>query len=99
MKVILTICLILVYLLIGYVITSVMTALDPNSWDDDLILFFGTVLWPIFTVPSIIISIVAKIVIWLGNKIAVYPISIALIIKSIIERKRKENSDEDHHST
>lgn len=100
MKVILIICLILAYLLIGYVITSVMLALDFSDWadDPDIMLLAGSLMWPILNIPIIVILIIAKIVIWLGNKIAVFPVSIALVIKTIIER-RKGKLNEDHYST
>ena len=101
MKILLISGLILIYLLIGYVLTAVMIALDFSDWADepDMMLLAGTLMWPFFNIPSIVISIVAKIVTWLGNKIAVYLVSIALIIKAIIERRRKEKLNEDHHST
>lgn len=92
MKVILIIGLILAYLLIGYTITSIMIALDFSDWaeDPDFSLFVGTLIWPITIVPLIVILIIAKIISWLGRKIALYPVSIALIIKTMIERRNEK---------
>lgn len=92
MKVILIIGLTLAYLLIGYVITSIMVALNFCDWAEypDFSLFAGTLMWPFMNIPLIVIFAIAKIIAWLGRKIAVYPVSIALIIKTIIERRNTD---------
>ena len=95
MKVTMIICLILAYLLIGYIITSIMIALNFSDWADypDFTLFFGSLMWP-FTNVLIVILIIAKIIAWRGRKIALYPVSIALIIKTMIERRKGKLNEE-----
>ncbi len=90
--------LIFLYLLFGYVFTTVLLSLGEDfcenvaPWlatnDVDFSLFIGSSLWPFMIFLMIIIAF-CKVVSMIGNKIAVLPVTMALLIKYKIEKKEE----------
>lgn len=90
---------IFLYLLFGYVFTTVLLALGDDfcekiaPWltthDPEGSLFLGCTMWPIGIFLMVIIAF-CKVVSMIGNKIAVLPVTIALLIKYKIDKKEEE---------
>jgi len=90
---------IFLYLLFGYIFTTVLLALGEDfcekiaPWittiDPDFSLFIGSTLWPLMIFLMILIAF-CKVVSIIGNKIAVLPVTIALLIKYKFEKKEDE---------
>ena len=91
MKILIPAILIFMYLIIGYVVTTVLFAVDFLDQDDDpeFSLVFGTMFWPWFVVIGMFF-LIAKIISCIGKKIAVMPVSIALGIKYVLEKDKKK---------
>lgn len=94
MKILIPIICIFVYLIIGYVITTILLAIDFADWNDepDMMLIFGTIFQPC-SIIVIIFYLVMIIVSKIGKKLAVIPVSIALSIKYILERDIEDDND------
>lgn len=98
MTVLIVIGLIFLYMLFGYIFTTVLLALGEDfceevaPWittlDPGFSLFVGSTLWPFFIFLMILIAF-AKVVSIIGNKLSVLPVTIALFIKYIIEKKEE----------
>ena len=75
------------YLLIGYVFTTILLVLDFSDWneDPDIMLFFGTICWP-FLIILLILLAIGKLIVLIGDKLAIIPVTLVLIIKSLIVR-------------
>lgn len=91
MKILIPAFLIFVYLIIGYVVATVLLAVDFLDYDDDpeFSLVFGALFWPWFVVIGILF-LIAKIISCIGKRIAVMPVSIALGIKYVLEKDKKK---------
>lgn len=96
MMVLIVIGAIFLYLLFGYVLTTVLLALGDDfcekiapwvtTYDPELSLMLGCTLWPLFIFLMVLIAF-CKVVSVIGNKIAVLPVTIALLIKYKIDKK------------
>lgn len=96
MKVLIVLGCIFLYLLFGYVFTTVLLSLGDDTcgsiapWlttnDPGFSLFLGSSMWPFMIFLMILIAF-CKIVSVVGNKIAVLPVTIALLIKYKINKK------------
>ena len=89
------------YLLFGYIFTTVLLALGEDfcekiapwvtTYDVECSLMVGCTLWPLMILLMVII-VFCKVISVIGNKIAVLPVTIALLIKYKIE-KREDNNE------
>jgi len=94
------------YLLIGYIIAMILVALDDNPWGvmryanrpDEVMVAVVTALWPVL-IPMFIIWLLWELIKFIGNKIVVIPISIALGIKCILEKNLKEKENESNSAS
>ena len=91
MKILIPAILIFLYLIVGYVIAAVLLAIDflDNDEDPEQSLVFGTIFWPWFIVIGMAF-LIAKIISYVGKRIAVMPVSIALGIKYVLEKDKKK---------
>lgn len=92
MKILIPAILIFVYLIIGYVVSTVLLAVDFLDQDDDpeFSLVFGTIFQPWFVIIGILF-LIAKIISCIGKRMAVMPVSIALGIKYVLEKDKKND--------
>lgn len=99
MTVLIVIGAIFLYLLFGYIFTTVLLALGEDfcesiaPWistiDSNFSLFVGSTLWPLMIFLMVLIAF-CKVVSVIGNKLAVLPVTIALLIKYKIEKKEND---------
>ena len=88
------------YFLIGYIIAIILVALDDNPWGtmryanrpDEVMVAVVTVFYPVF-IPMFIIWLLWELIKFIGNKMAVIPVSIALGIKYILEKDIEDDND------
>lgn len=94
MKILIPVILIFVYLIVGYVVSTVLLAVDFLDQDDDpeFSLVFGAIFQPWFVIIGILF-LIAKIISCIGKKLAVIPVSIALGIKYVLERDIGDDND------
>lgn len=94
MKILIPAILIFMYLIVGYVVTTVLLAVDFLDQDDDpeFSLVFGTIFQPWFVIIGILF-LIAKIISCIGKKLAVIPVSVALGIKYMLERDIEDDND------
>jgi len=100
MKILIPAIIALGYLLIGYIIAMILVVLDDNPWGvmrydnhpDTVMVAMITFLWPIL-IPMLAIWLLWKLIRFIGNKVAVIPISIALGIKYVLERNIEDDND------
>lgn len=95
--------LVFLYLLFGYIFTTVLLALgedfceDVAPWlttnDVGFSLLLGSSLWPLIIFLMIIIAF-CKVISVIGDKMAVLPVTIALLIKYKIDKKEVRNERE-----
>ena len=88
--------LIFLYILFGYIFTTVLLALGDDfceniaPWvttnDPGFSQFLGCTLWPFMIFFTVIIAF-CKVVSVVGNKLSILPVSIALAIKYMIDKK------------
>lgn len=89
------------YFLIGYIIAMILVALDDDPWGymryanrpDEVMVAVVTVLWPVL-IPMFIIWLLWELIKFIGNKIVVIPISIALGIKYVLEKDQNVKGEE-----
>ena len=100
MKILISVIFAFGYFLIGYIIAMILVALDDNPWGtmrydnhpDEVMVAVVTALWPIL-IPMSIIWLLWELIKFIGNKIVVIPISIALGIKYILEKDIEDDND------
>ncbi len=100
MKILISVIVALGYLLIGYIIAMVLVALDDepqgimrnDNHPDVVMVAIITFLWPAL-VPMFVLWLLWKLIKFIGNKIAVIPVSIALGIKYALERNIEDDDD------
>lgn len=88
------------YFLIGYIIAMILVALEDNPWGpmrfgdrpDEVMVGVVTVLQPILF-PMLIVWLLWELIRFIGNKVAVIPVSIALGIKYALERNIEDDND------
>lgn len=88
------------YFLVGYMIAIILVALDDNPWGvmryanrpDEAMVAVVTAFWPVL-IPMFIIWLLWELIKFIGNKIVVIPISIALGIKYILEKDIEDDND------
>ena len=90
---------IFLYLLFGYIFTTVLLSLGEdfcekiapwvNTYDVDFSLFVGTSMWP-FMIFFMILIAFCKVVVVIGKKLSVLPVTIALLIKYKFEKKEED---------
>lgn len=92
---------IFIYFLVGYIIAMILVALDDNPCGpmrfgdrpDELMVGVVTALQPILF-PMLIIWLLWKLIRFIGNKVAVIPISIALGIKYVLKKDQNVKGEE-----
>lgn len=97
---------IFIYFLVGYIIAMILVALDDNpcgpmrfgDGPDELMVGVVTALWPILC-PMLIIWLLWELIKFIGNKIAIIPISIALAIKYVLEKEKEKEIEEDESNS
>ena len=96
MKILIIIGLIFLYFLFGYVLTTVLLSLGDDvceriaPWattnDVDFSLYLGCTIWPFLIVLTILIAF-CKIIDVIGKKLSILPVTIALTIKYMVDKK------------
>lgn len=93
MKILIPAILIFVYLIVGYVVAAILLAIDfLDNQDPEWNLAMGTIFQPCFVIIGILF-LIAKIINYIGKKIAIIPVSIALGIKYVLERDIEDDND------
>lgn len=100
MKILIPIICVFVYFLVGYIIAMILVALEDNPQGpmrfgdrpDEVMVGVVTALQPILF-PMLIIWLLQELIRFIGNKLAVIPVSIALGIKYVLERDIEDDND------
>ena len=99
MKILIPAILIFMYLIVGYVVAAILLAIDfLDNQDSEQNLAMGTIFQPCFAIIGILF-LIAKIINYIGKRIAVIPVSIALGIKYVLEKNLKEKEDESNSAS
>lgn len=86
-KIIITCAMVFGYLLIGYVIGTVILAIGLSDYEEDV--YITCIIWPL-VILMMAVAVVLTIVDIVGKKMAVLPVSVALVIKYFVEKKKGE---------